>query len=135
MDTAPVREYLLQLQERIVSTLEGLDGRRFVRDEWTRPEGGGGISRILEEGNLLERGGVGFSHVVGERLPPEAELAGVEAQRAVEIRDADAEMSDPQHRHPPYASFARSSRRSGFRTLPMGVRGSASTKWISSGTL
>lgn len=81
MDTGAVRTYLLDLQGRIVSALEALDGKRFLRDEWTRPEGGGGISRLLEEGNLLERGGVGFSHVKGEKLPPSAsahraEIAG-----------------------------------------------------------
>jgi coproporphyrinogen III oxidase len=72
LDTHAVRTYLLDLQERIVARLEALDGKRFLRDEWTRPEGGGGISRLLEEGNLLERGGVGFSHVKGEKLPPSA---------------------------------------------------------------
>ena len=72
MDTGAVRGYLLDLQERIVPALEAADGGRFVRDEWTRPEGGGGISRLLEEGALLERAGVGFSHVTGEKLPPSA---------------------------------------------------------------
>jgi len=72
LDTGAVRGYLLDLQERIVPALEAADGGRFVRDEWTRPEGGGGISRLLEEGALLERAGVGFSHVTGEKLPPSA---------------------------------------------------------------
>ena len=72
MDPAAVREYLVGLQERIVSRFEALDGKRFIRDEWTRPEGGGGVTRLLEEGNLLERGGVGFSHVTGTKLPPSA---------------------------------------------------------------
>jgi coproporphyrinogen III oxidase len=72
MDTTPVRDYLLGLQQRIVDQFQALDGKRFVRDEWQRPEGGGGISRLLEEGNLLERGGVGFSHVSGSKLPPSA---------------------------------------------------------------
>ena len=81
MDSAAVRDYLLGLQQRIVSTFERLDGKPFLRDEWQRPEGGGGISRLLEEGNLLERGGVGFSHVTGTKLPPSAsahrpEIAG-----------------------------------------------------------
>ncbi len=76
-----VRDYLVALQSRIVFALEEVDGMRFRRDEWGRPEGGGGISRLLEEGNVLERGGVNFSHVFGERLPPSAtaarpELAG-----------------------------------------------------------
>ncbi|HEX5634566.1 MAG TPA: coproporphyrinogen III oxidase, partial [Gemmatimonadales bacterium] len=81
MDPAAVREYLAGLQERIVSRFEALDGKRFIRDEWTRPEGGGGVTRLLEEGGLLERGGVGFSHVTGTKLPPSAsahrpEIAG-----------------------------------------------------------
>jgi coproporphyrinogen III oxidase len=72
MDPGAVRDYLVGLQERIVSRFEALDGRRFVRDEWTRAEGGGGLTRLLEDGHLLERGGVGFSHVTGTKLPPSA---------------------------------------------------------------
>jgi coproporphyrinogen III oxidase len=72
MNPAAVREYLLRLQDRIVSRFEALDGKAFLRDEWQRPEGGGGISRLLEGGDLLERGGVGFSHVTGTKLPPSA---------------------------------------------------------------
>jgi len=81
MNSGAVRAYLLGLQDGIVSRLEALDGKRFIRDEWKRPEGGGGISRLLEDGKLLERGGVGFSHVSGTKLPPSAtahrpEIAG-----------------------------------------------------------
>jgi coproporphyrinogen III oxidase len=81
MDNAAVRSYLLGLQERIVARMEALDGGTFSRDEWKRPEGGGGITRMLEGGDLLERGGVGFSHVSGTKLPPSAsahrpEIAG-----------------------------------------------------------
>ena len=77
--TAPsaVKTYLLDLQWRIIAALEQLDGKAFLTDQWARPQGaspitGGGISRILEEGNVLERGGVGFSHVSGTSLPPSA---------------------------------------------------------------
>ena len=81
MDSRAVRDYLTALQERIVERMEALDGGRFVRDAWQRPEGGGGITRIIEGGRLLERAGVGFSHVTGTRLPPSAsahrpEIAG-----------------------------------------------------------
>jgi len=81
MDSHAVRDYLTGLQARIVERMEALDGGRFVRDEWQRPEGGGGITRIVENGRLLERAGVGFSHVTGTRLPPSAsahrpEIAG-----------------------------------------------------------
>jgi len=76
-----VRDYLLNLQQAIVARFEALDGSAFLRDVWRRPEGGGGTSRLIEEGTLLERGGVGFSHVTGTKLPPSAtahrpELAG-----------------------------------------------------------
>ena len=81
VNPAAVKSYLLDLQSRIVSALEDMDGKSFLSDSWQRPEGGGGTSRIIEEGNFLERGGVGFSHVMGKSLPPSAaanrpEIAG-----------------------------------------------------------
>jgi len=80
-DPSLVKNYLLDLQSRIVAALEAMDGKPFRTDSWERPEGGGGISRLIEEGNLFERGGVNFSHVTGDKLPPSAtahrpELAG-----------------------------------------------------------
>jgi len=69
--TAP-RDYFLDLQARIVAALEVIDGHPFRRDQWARPEGGGGIARLIEDGSVLERGGVNFSHVKGEKLPPSA---------------------------------------------------------------
>jgi coproporphyrinogen III oxidase len=72
MKITPVRDYLLGLQDSIVSSLELLDGGAFLRDEWKRPEGGGGVSRMLEDGKVFERAGVGFSHVSGTKLPPSA---------------------------------------------------------------
>jgi coproporphyrinogen III oxidase len=81
MEFAPVLEYFLNLQERIVEGLQHADGKNFLHDSWQRPEGGGGISCVIEEGNVFERGGVNFSHVTGDKLPPSAsagrpELAG-----------------------------------------------------------
>jgi coproporphyrinogen III oxidase len=72
MKVSAVRNYLQGLQDSIVSALEKLDGGKFTRDEWKRPGGGGGVSRILEEGKLFERAGVGFSQVSGTKLPPSA---------------------------------------------------------------
>jgi coproporphyrinogen III oxidase len=72
MNVTATREYFLDLQARIVARLEAIDGQSFQRDEWARPEGGGGITRLLEEGRVLERGGVNFSHVQGTALPPSA---------------------------------------------------------------
>ncbi len=70
-----VKAYLLDLQSRIVQALEAQDGKPFLTDAWQRPEGGGGISRLIEEGNVFERGGVNFSHVTGAALPPSAAAA------------------------------------------------------------
>ncbi len=80
-DTPAVKTWLLDLQARIVAALEAIDGAPFRTDRWDRPEGGGGISRLIEDSRVLERGGVNFSHVLGDRLPPSAsahrpELAG-----------------------------------------------------------
>jgi coproporphyrinogen III oxidase len=85
MNIAPVRQYLLDLQQRIVSALEAEDGNPFLTDVWQRPAGGAlegdGLTRLIEEGGLLERGGCNFSHVQGKAMPPSAtahrpELAG-----------------------------------------------------------
>ena len=81
MNVTPVRDYLLGLQDRIVARLETIERAKFRRDAWTRDEGGGGVSRLIEQGNVLERGGVLFSDVTGDKLPGSAsahrpELAG-----------------------------------------------------------
>lgn len=81
-DLNAVRAYLLGLQDAICQALEKEDGGgRFQEDNWTRTEGGGGRSRVLSEGAVFEKAGVGFSHVTGASLPPSAtaarpELAG-----------------------------------------------------------
>ncbi len=72
MDLAAPRAYFVDLQARIVAALESLDGGTFRRDDWTRAEGGGGLSCSIEDGSVLERGGVLFSHVTGATLPPSA---------------------------------------------------------------
>ena len=85
MNIQDVRLYLLGLQDRIIQALEAADGHAFLRDGWTRaPEErlqGDGLSRLVEDGALFERGGCNFSHVRGPQLPPSAtqhrpELAG-----------------------------------------------------------
>ena len=76
-----VKHYLLALQDDICAQLTVVDGGQFVEDSWQRAEGGGGRSRVLENGGVIEKGGVNFSHVFGTQLPPSAtahrpELAG-----------------------------------------------------------
>jgi len=81
IDTRRTYDFFTGLQARIVAGLEAIEGQAFRNDTWARPEGGGGISRMIEGGNFFERGGVLFSHVFGKTLPPSAsahrpELAG-----------------------------------------------------------
>lgn len=81
-DIQAVKNYLLQLQETICQRLAAEDGGAgFIRDEWQREQGGGGISRVISGGNVFEKGGVNFSHVMGDNMPASAtahrpELAG-----------------------------------------------------------
>ena len=74
-----VLTYLQSLQTKIIEALEVVDGKTFLHDSWQRPEGGGGNSCMLEGGNVFERAGVGFSHVLGNKLPPAATIAHPEA--------------------------------------------------------
>lgn len=81
-DINAVREYLLGLQCSICKALEDIDGQAtFELDEWQREAGGGGRTRVLNSGAVFEQGGVNFSEVSGDNMPPSAtasrpELAG-----------------------------------------------------------
>ena len=142
IDAAAVRAYLLDLQQRIVGTLEALDGQPFLRDAWEKPAdsplGGNGLTRIIEQGNLLERGGVGFSHVTGSKLPPSAtaqrpELAG----RGFEAMGVSL-VFHPRNPHVPTVHMnvrffmARAPRTDGAPTSAAGAQG-ADVWWFGGG--
>ena len=82
MDLPAVQNYLQQLQARICEELSAIDGSAgFETETWDRPEGGGGITRVLSDGAVFEKGGVNFSYVEGGKMPGSAtqhrpELAG-----------------------------------------------------------
>jgi len=70
-----VASYLTTLQDSICDALSVLDGHEFVEDAWQHKNGsGGGRTRVLSGGKLIEKGGVNFSHVLGDKLPPAATL-------------------------------------------------------------
>jgi coproporphyrinogen III oxidase len=75
MNPQAVHDFLTGLQNRIVAALEAEDGKHFRVDRWKRPEGGGGETRVLEDGNVFERAGVNVSRVQGTALPPSASAA------------------------------------------------------------
>ncbi|MDY6941438.1 MAG: oxygen-dependent coproporphyrinogen oxidase [Pseudomonadota bacterium] len=82
VDVLAVRAYLTELQDRLCDAVEKADAvARFHEDRWERVRGGGGRTRVLRDGGLMEQAGVNFSHVMGDALPPSAtaqrpELAG-----------------------------------------------------------
>ena len=73
VDIEAVKHYLLTLQDNICQQLEAEDGgATFVEEVWERPSGGSGRTRVLSNGQVFEQGGVNFSHVFGDTLPPSA---------------------------------------------------------------
>lgn len=82
IDKSAVKAFLLNLQDSICAELQLADGGKpFTEDSWVREEGGGGRSRVLVDGDVIEKGGVNFSHVTGDSMPASAtahrpELAG-----------------------------------------------------------
>ena len=82
MDLLAVQQYLKRLQQSICDELSAIDGlAKFETESWDRPEGGDGISRVLADGKVFEKGGVNFSCVEGSHMPGSAtqhrpELAG-----------------------------------------------------------
>jgi coproporphyrinogen III oxidase len=76
MNPETVRTYLMDLQDRLSAQMEAVDDvAKFQEDVWQRAEGGGGRTRVIAGGKLLEKGGVAFSDVRGHALPPSATVA------------------------------------------------------------
>ena len=128
MDAPRVKKLLTELQTLIVERIQQIDGKPFIRDTWQRPEGGGGISCVMEEGNVLERGGVNFSHVFGAKLPPSAsanrpELAG----RGFEAMGVSLVL----HPRNPYAPTVHMNER--FFVAPSPVSGGEPGWWFGGG--
>ncbi|MBV8802860.1 MAG: oxygen-dependent coproporphyrinogen oxidase [Gammaproteobacteria bacterium] len=68
-----IKQYLLHLQNRVCELLEKEDGKtHFLEDPWSHSSGGGGITRIMTDGPIIEKAGVNFSHIIGSSLPPSA---------------------------------------------------------------
>lgn len=65
-----IKDYLLDLQNRLCHVLEQEDGKaKFIEDKWEHAEGGGGLTRVMTDGAVIEKSGVNFSHVQGKTLP------------------------------------------------------------------
>ncbi|MBX2837487.1 MAG: oxygen-dependent coproporphyrinogen oxidase [Gammaproteobacteria bacterium] len=76
INSQAVKQFLTQFHSDLCAQLSQLDGKAdFGNDTWTRAEGGGGNTRTLADGDLFEKGGVAFSHIHGDKLPPSASAA------------------------------------------------------------
>lgn len=74
-----IRDWFIGLQNSICNSIEQADGSgKFIVDEWQRPGGGGGISKVLTNGHIIEKGGVNFSAVFGKA--PEHVMKSLELQ-------------------------------------------------------
>ncbi len=60
-----MENFILELQNTICRELEKIDSKNFIEDKWIRDEGGGGITKVISNGNIFERGGINFSSVYG----------------------------------------------------------------------
>ena len=98
---AQAAQQLFQLLHQMRQRLEKLDGHRFVQDPWQRPAGGGGLSCVLEQGQLFEKAGVLFSSVHGEKLPPST-LMPADAQQQPPAPFFAVGVSLILHPHNPY---------------------------------
>jgi coproporphyrinogen III oxidase len=71
--------YIHQLQDQITLALEQVDGQaKFREDLWERPEGGGGRTRVIENGQVFEKGGVNISYVHGALPESMQKMFGVD---------------------------------------------------------
>lgn len=128
---------ILEHQNRIVFALENIDGNKFRRDEWTRPNGGGGVSCVLQDSNVFEKAGVNTSIVYGE-LPRSAiekmradhrSLVGSDVEK---LNFFAAGLSMVLHPHNPMAPTVHLNYRY-FETSdprdPVNATGSATQNW------
>ncbi|KAK5197536.1 Coproporphyrinogen-III oxidase [Exophiala xenobiotica] len=124
-------------QNRIVFALENIDGKKFKRDQWTRPHGGGGTSCVLQDGNVFEKAGVNTSIVYGELPRPAIEKMRADHKSFVDS-DVDklnffaAGISLVLHPHNPMAPTVHLNYRY-FETSdprdPVNATGTSQTNW------
>jgi coproporphyrinogen III oxidase len=122
-------------QDEICNAISELDGKQFHEDAWTRPGGGGGISRVLQDGNVFEKAGVNVSVVYGQ-MPPEAYRAatGEEGSGTEMIPFFAAGISSVMHPHNPMAPTVHFNYRYFETDAPKGAAGAPRAWWFGGGT-
>ncbi len=90
-EASAVKSYLNDLHDRITAAVENVDAAKFHRDAWQRPEGGGGESRILGEGTVFERAGLGIESSPRNRrraIRSHGPVPGVSSQKSLRAHDS-----------------------------------------------
>lgn len=101
-DLSTIVQRFKDIQQSICDALEGMDGKaRFASEEWARAEGGGGLTRVIQNGAILEKGGVNFSHVHGTASPKLLQLLHVPNDGKTEYRFDATGISIVLHPHSP----------------------------------
>lgn len=118
-------------QDTICAGLAELDGGEFREDSWTRPEGGGGRSRVLQDGEFFEKAGVNVSTVEG-KMPPAALAAARDRGVAVqgdEVRFFATGVSLVLHPHNPFAPTVHAN----YRYFELDGEGDSAAWWFGGG--
>ena len=132
---AKFEQMIRKAQDEICDAISKLDGKPFHEDAWTRPAGGGGVSRVLQDGNVFEKAGVNVSVVYGQ-MPPEAYRAATgEAGESTEmIPFFAAGISSVMHPHNPMAPTVHFNYRYFETDAPKGAAGAPRAWWFGGGT-
>ena len=132
---ARFEKMIRKAQDDICAAISELDGKPFHEDAWTRPGGGGGISRVLQDGNVFEKAGVNVSVVYGQ-MPPEAYRAatGEDGASTEMIPFFAAGISSVMHPHNPMAPTVHFNYRYFETDAPKGAKGAPRAWWFGGGT-
>jgi len=132
---AKFEKMIRKAQNEICAAIQELDGQEFREDAWTRPGGGGGISRVLQGGEVFEKAGVNVSVVYGQ-MPPEAYRAATGEQGASTemIPFFAAGISSVMHPKNPMAPTVHFNYRYFETDAPDGAEGAPKAWWFGGGT-
>nr|QCT83338.1 coproporphyrinogen III oxidase [Cinnamomum camphora] len=127
-----------EAQDSVCAAIEAVDGGKFEEDVWSRPGGGGGISRVLQEGNVWEKAGVNVSVVYG-MMPPEAYRAAkgegsAEGVKAGPVPFFAAGISSVLHPKNPFAPTLHFNYRYFETDAPKDTPGAPRQWWFGGGT-
>ncbi|MCO5588816.1 hypothetical protein L7F22_042776 [Adiantum nelumboides] len=135
---AKFEKMIRKAQDEICAAVEAVDGSSFREDSWVRPGGGGGISRVLQDGKVWEKAGVNVSVVYGT-MPPEAYRAatstsGAPLNKAGRVPFFASGISSVMHPKNPFAPTVHFNYRYFETDAPEGVSGAPRAWWFGGGT-